>query len=443
MPKRSILALMLLVICVFWTGAALAEKAPANDVTKAEFYLKKLESQAAKAKGQPFKPNYDSQQALERIKALKEKYPDDSAVEDLFQRARTALMASKGDSMEITPAMLAYRDNEKQVTEVFKKEAVAAWEKMLEEVKASPDPILKALPAPSPREISNKAIKDKYVVLEDFQYPTNAFMAMGREYVFVGSGTSGYYYVDISGRNWLGPYEAVKRYRRLVNSDVPEGGSWTLVGRVVGSQLAVPQAEKEKTIPAFWGWVVEPVAIYVPDKTFALYQPDLESGGVFAGEEQMENIKGQFYTVKEIPDDVTPERLLEIYSMAMKEKNYPLFLDCIDPDRKKTKTALSRIRYHWDLHQERFARFYVHVTVEPASIYTIKGFDANNDVDSFFLDKEQQEKVKQITEPLVEEASVLTKAWDERGRQYGSPKPHFLKRVDKKRWYVTDYAQQF
>jgi hypothetical protein len=259
----------------------------------------------------------------------------------------------------------------------------------------------------------------------------------------VGSGTAGYYYVDIADRSWLGPYEAVKRYRRLVNTDVPEGGSWTMVGRITGCQLAVPQAEKEKTIPAYWGWVVEPVAIYVPDKTFALYQPDLESGGVFAGEEQMEDLKGKFYTVKSIPDDATPERLMEIYAAAIKEKNYPLFLDCIDPDRKKTKTALSRIRYFWDLHQERFAKFYVHVTVEPATIDVIKGFDANSDVDSFFLDKDQQEKVKDISGALVEEASLVTKAWDERGRQYGSPKPHYLKRVDKKRWYVTDYAQQF
>ena len=35
-------------------------------------------------------------------------------------------MASKGEFMDITPDMLAYRDKEKQVTEVFKKEALTA-----------------------------------------------------------------------------------------------------------------------------------------------------------------------------------------------------------------------------------------------------------------------------------------------------------------------------
>ena len=52
----------------------------------------------------------------------------------------------------------------------------------------------------------------------------------------------------------------------------------------------------------------------------------------------------------------------------------------------------------------------------------IKGYGSGGDVDSFFLTDEQKEKVIQISEPMVEEATVLTKAWDERGRQYGSAK---------------------
>ena len=135
-----------------------------------------------------------------------------------------------------------------------------------------------------------------------------------------------------------------------------------MVGKITGSQLASPGG-KGKDHSRVLGLGSGARAIYIPGKTFAFYKPDLESGGVFAGEEQMEKIKGKFYTVTEIPDDVTPERLLEIYSLAIKEKNYPLFLGCIDPNRKKTKTALSRIRYFWDLHQERFARFYVHVSI--------------------------------------------------------------------------------
>jgi hypothetical protein len=422
---------------------AFFQKAPPNDISKAEFFLKKLEDQAARAKGQPFNPTIDSQQALERIKVLKENYPNDPVVEALFQRARKAFMFSKGESIDITPEMLSYRNSEKKVSELFAREAKLALDRMNSEIKSSKSPIIKALPAPSPRDVSDQEIMGRYVVLEDFRYPTNAFVSYGREYVFVGSRSAGFYYVDIGGRSWLGPYEALKRYRRLINSDVPEGGPWTLIGRVTGSQLAVPQAEKEKTVPAAWGWVVEPLALYVSDKTFAQFKPELESGGSFAGEEQMEKTKGQFYTAREIPADVTPERLVEIYATAIKEKNYPLFLECIDPERKDTNTELSRIRYFWDLHQERFARFYVHVTVEKAIIDVIKGFDAGSSLDSFYLDEAQRNKVKAISGQMVEEASLTTKAWDERGRQYGSPKPHFLKRVDKKRWYITNYAQQF
>lgn len=38
-----------------------------------------------------------------RLEALKEKSPDDPAVEALFARARTALTGSKGDFIELTP----------------------------------------------------------------------------------------------------------------------------------------------------------------------------------------------------------------------------------------------------------------------------------------------------------------------------------------------------
>ena len=43
----------------------------------------------------------------------------DPAVEALFARARTALMGSKGDFIEITPEMLRYRDQEKKIVELF------------------------------------------------------------------------------------------------------------------------------------------------------------------------------------------------------------------------------------------------------------------------------------------------------------------------------------
>jgi hypothetical protein len=101
--------------------------------------------------------------------------------------------------------------------------------------------------------------------------------------------------------------------------------------------------------------------------------------------------------------------------------------------------------YHWDWHQYRFANFYVHITVDKAKVRVLKGFDQGNRLEDFFLSSEQKEAVKKISEDLVEEATVFSKAFDERGRQYGSPKPHFLRRVggSKGRWYITNFPQPF
>jgi hypothetical protein len=426
-------------------GGTTLQQAPPNDVSKAEFFLKKLEDKAKRMQGQPFKMGYDETQALERIKALKEKYPNDGKIDALFKRAQTAVMGSKGDFIEITPDMLTFRQNEKKLKDLFAQEGEKQWAGFKKEILASPGVLDKPFPPPSVRDASVETLKGRYVILEDFEYPTNQFIEGGQEYVFVGSGARGYYWVEIANRGWLGPYEAVKRYRRQINQDVPEGGKWTLVGRITGIRFLVPQAEKRKTMAAFWGWCIEPVALYVPGVTFALSVPEMESGGAFAGEENLEKIKAPLYSVRDIPPDVTPERLVEIFAAAIKEKNLDLYRQCIDPRQQTGPRASSLMIYHWDWHQSRFANFYVHVTVDKAKIRALKGYDQSNRLEDFFLSADQKETVKKISEDLVEEATVFSKAYDERGRQYGSPKPHFLRRVGgaKGRWYIINFPQPF
>ena len=60
-----------------------------------------------------------------------------------------------------------------------------------------------------------------------------------------------------------------------------------------------------------------------------------------------------------------------------------------------------------------------------------------------FLDDDQKEKIKEISGELVEQVVVTSRAWDERGRQYGSPKPHYLIRRDHGRWYINNFEQPF
>lgn len=128
---------------------------------------------------------------------------------------------------------------------------------------------------------------------------------------------------------------------------------------------------------------------------------------------------------------------------AIKEKNYDLYLDCIDPERKKTPTALSLIKYHWDLHQERFLREYVHAVMDKAKIYTTKGFDEGNEQENFFLDDDQKDILRKTQGEQVQRAEVDSRAYDQNGKQLGSPHPHFLIKRGAGRWYVSDYAARF
>lgn len=419
--------------------------APAAEVSRADHYVKKLEERARRMQGQPFTPGYDENEALRRVKALKERYPGDPAVEALFQRTRAALVTSKGDTVEITPAMLAYRESGKRIESTLAKEADQAWEGPLGRLSAEPGGLVAPFPPPSPRETPFESIRGRAVLLDEVDYPANEFSELGNQYVHVGSVARGFYYVDLSTRGWFGAYEALRRYRHLVSPALPEEGRFGVAGRITGVRLLVPQAGRQKTQRASWGWVVEPVAIRAPGKTLALAEPSAGMGGRFVGEERLEALKASTYTVTSVPPDVSPERLVEIFATAVREKNRPLWFSCIDPDRQKGPRARSLLDYHWEWHQLRFARFYVHVTAGKAEVEVARGFDAADAYDSFFLSDEQKATAARIAEEKVERATVWTRAWDERGRQYGSPKPRFLKRTGgpKGRWYVLNFEQPF
>ncbi|MBM4037940.1 MAG: hypothetical protein FJ290_05445 [Planctomycetes bacterium] len=435
---------MLFCAAALCVGGAPDKEGPSKlELSGAEHRLKGFEDKVKRMRGQPFKPGAIEQEALQRIADLQKKYPDDPKVKELFERARQALLASKGETTKITPDMLAYRENEKKLKGMFAAEAEKAWEAFRKQATEQKGAIAKAFPAPSTDEADIADLRGKYVVLEGFDYPRNEFTDMGRQFCFVGAGARGFYYVELSNRSWLGAYEALKRYRRLVNRDMPEGMQGTLVGKITNVLLLVPQAGEEKTQSVQWGWAVEPEALYVPGCTFAITDPQTEKGGKFAAEEKMEDVKGALYTVKAVPDNATPERLTEIFITAIKEKNYPLYLECIDPRRRATPKGRDLCMYHWEWHQKRFAEFYCHVVVNPAKISVLQGFDESSTIEGAFLTKEDKEKIKATSEPLVEQAELTTVAYDERGRQYGSPKPRFFRRVEKKRWYITDFAQPF
>ncbi|MCR4554572.1 MAG: hypothetical protein K5752_06600 [Succinivibrionaceae bacterium] len=412
-------------------------------IKQAEYHVKEFEKEVELQHGGDKTRYINKQNALDRVQALKLAYPDNPEIEKLFQRTKTALMKSKGDYATVDPAWLKYRVDEENLRKKISALGDEEWNRILA---SSVDPakiVAKEFPAPDPKKVSIEELKGSFVVLTDVEYPNNQFYGGTGEYIWHGKPSSGYYFVLLDGRHWIGPYEAVKRYRRLVDSSLADVTKFTILGKITDITAEIPAAGEEKNGRYEMGWVVEPVAVKVPDHVVAVYDEKADSSGRFIGEEQVAQIKDSWYTVKSIPADVKPERLMEIFMTAIKEKNYDLYLDCIDPERKKTPTALSLIKYHWDLHQERFLREYVHAVMDKAKIYTTKGFDEGNEQENFFLDDDQKDILRKTQGEQVQRAEVESRAYDQNGKQLGSPHPHFLIKRGAGRWYVSDYAARF
>ena len=89
------------------SSAEAASLAPKNEISRAEYYLKEFEKEVSHQHGGAASFYRNKRDAVDRVKRLVQGYPDDPAVQALFHRTRTALLKSKGDYMEITPAMTA------------------------------------------------------------------------------------------------------------------------------------------------------------------------------------------------------------------------------------------------------------------------------------------------------------------------------------------------
>ena len=410
-------------------------------IQQAEMYLKEFENEVKRAQGGT--PIFRSREdALSRIKILNEFAPNDPRVKELFERASKCVVGSAGNFKNITEDMIAYLKTEEEFVKEFSQKSEQAWNELV--IQYKDNTIEKLYPAPD-AESNMREIKGKYVILTDVKYPQNEFKGISGRFIYVGQRSTGMYFVKINTRKWLGPYEAVKRYRRQVDSTMAEVSEWTVIGQITGLALEVPEAGETKVGGSLFASVVEPLALYVPGHVLGIYSEEKENSGYFVGEDEVAARKDSCYTVKSVPEDVTPERLVEIFQQAIKEKNYDLYLDCIHPDMKSSDFAKENLRYHWDLHQERFHGEYVYAAVDPekTEIAVVKGYDDTNDLNSYFMSKEDKEKIASHYGDKVEYAYVTTIAYDIHGKQLGSPNKRTLQRTNGGRWYIREYDVRF
>ena len=411
-------------------------------IGQAEMYLKEFEKEVERANGATgiFRSKED---ALSRIMILNEFAPNDARVKDLFERARKCIMGSSGNFIDITHDMIVYLENEENIRKLYAEKSENAWNKLVAEYKDKT--IEKIYPAPDVMHVSIDELRGQSVILDEVRYPGNQFMGVTGEYIWMGKRSSGMYFIRIDTRRWLGPYEAVKRYRRLVDSTMMEVDKWTILGEITDLTMEIPEPGEKKVGAPVYAVVVEPVALYVPGHVIGFYDPEAETSGYFEGEDEVAAIKESWYTEKSVPEDVTPERLVEIFRQAIKEKNYALYEDCIQPERRQNPTQESLLLYYWDLHQERFHGEYVHANVVPdaTTITVVKGYSDNSGLESYFLSSEEQKKISDRYGEKVEYASVQTIAFDKNGKQLGSPVRRNLIRTNGGRWYIRDYEIRF
>lgn len=236
----------------------------------------------------------------------------------------------------------------------------------------------------------------------------------------------------------------MKRFRRFVDPSLGDTITFTVLGRITGVVMESPDANEEKLAPVEWGWIVEPEYLYAGERVVAYYDPQLENSGTFFGEEDVEKIKQSWYTVKSVPDNVGPKQLMEIFATAIKEKNYNLYKECINPVRYASDLGESLLRYHWDLHQARYHGEYVHAVFDEPKITVLKGHDdSSGNLENFFLDSNQREQLMQRAGEKEEMAIVMSRAFEQSGKQRGAKNFHELRRKGKGRWYINTYDVRF
>lgn len=430
---KMLLCLAISSLLFGWT-LVWAQNAPKNDVKNAEYYLKLFEQRVEKMRGSPFVLSHNENEAMKRIGALKDKYPKDPAVEALFQRVRAAIMASKGEMFTITPEMIAYKKTEEELSNVIAKASLEEWNALCAEAQKSDRFIAKPFPVPNVDEVADVDVKGKLIVLEGVEYPQNEFVDTGNQYLFAGKPTHGFYYMRLSDYEFQSAYSALKKYKLEINPGLE--GSWTMLAEIKELALLVPDPNKEKKLPAYAGWLVNPVAIYVPGKV--LVKVEMSDDPTYCGEAEAKRLKEKSFTVTAVPEGADPLKTVAVFATAIKEKNYELYLACIDPEIKSTKTALARMKYYWENNQERYRTQYVYIEPkEVKEITIVQGEKPEASPEARFLSPEELAKIKAYADDLIEEAIVLAIAYDERGKQKGTPRPVHLRRYGGQgRWFL-------
>jgi hypothetical protein len=443
-PKSLCICLSLLCLVSFNFSAIQAQdKEPSKlDIATANYKLKDLERRAKLANGGPFSLGKDGQEALQRIATLYKNFPKNEAVLDLFARAKVAVRASKGTFFDITPEMLAYRTSTKKLSDLVEKTSESRWQDLTKDLSNKETSLTQAFPSPDPETVLFEDVENKLVLLEDIEYPGLVFTQGGRQYAFTGTASEGFYYVNCSSREFIGAYEALRRAQQDAGVKLPI--QWKILGKVSGVRTLVPRIGANETgNSAHMGWVVTPIAICAPNSVVAEFDATGAKSGRYAGEAQVENALASARQTKKVPINATPAEITTMLVQAAQNRNYELYLDCIDPDLQVTGIQKSYMKFYFDLLVENVFENYVAIDVKTQDeIVLLQGKDEKANVEDLFLDDDLKDKLDETALPKIEQIKIWVQRYSERGTGVGSPAPITLRRYESakgtvpERWYI-------
>jgi hypothetical protein len=250
----------------------------------------------------------------------------------------------------------------------------------------------------------------------------------GQNWIASGSATDGYYWLKAHGPQFSKLFEAIGRYQKQVKQVLP--AEWTILAKIDQLMLRVPPGKD-----ADLGWDVDPVAILLPGTTLIVLDEGRAEGAGFAGETEIQKLISGSFSVTSVPADVSPDQLVRIYVTALKEKNWDLHLECIDPENRKFPQQIDTLRYYWEVCQKGLTKLHVHA--DPAEVQAIRVISGGKDesLEDFFDDPPKEGDNKPAV-TLVERVTVKVRLFGENGYQSAKPRFVTLIRRDKGRWYI-------
>ncbi len=288
-----------------------------------------------------------------------------------------------------------------------------AWERLLDMENGIAAIWRAPLPATSSEAFS--MLQGRLVLLTDVVYPHNQFAGDNGDFILTITPSGAACFVRSDGAEWEGLYGALRRFRRELGPAFLNGGKWDVLARIdsIGEETVARSDRRPAKLTA--GWVVTPVALFVPG--YVLAARDADGAWRFSGENWVQEAKESSYTVRTVPDKITPEGLMQIFVTAIREKHFDLFESCITPERRRQASALRELDQHWLAHQAWLDR-----------------------CDSIVF--ERATPVRRTHDERgrsVETVMVGSRSLNAEGQSIAPSGMHTLRRVAGGRWFIVDY----